>query len=98
AKVPSLNELQKNKSIDIGSSIRGAATGVQKEIPRGPAADKRNNNNGFGSNVNIPTGPSNLGISIRGAGGLNIRGAAGPFVVKISNLAQGTTSDDILSV
>jgi hypothetical protein len=99
-KVPSLNELQKNKSIDIGASIRGAATGLQKEIPRGPVADRRNNNNnnGFGNNVNIPTGPSNAGISIRGAGGLNIRGAAGPFVVRISNLAQGTTSDDILSV
>ncbi|RPA77646.1 hypothetical protein BJ508DRAFT_416994 [Ascobolus immersus RN42] len=117
-KVPSLTELQKNKSIDIGASIRGAATGPQKEIPRGPAADRRNNNGfnnngfnnnsgfgnnsvnntGFGNNVKIPTGPANPGTSIRGAAGLNIRGAAGPFVVRIANLAQGTTSDDILSV
>lgn len=35
-------------------------------------------------------------ISIKGtAGGFNIRGAAGPFVVHISNLATGTTSADL---
>lgn len=105
-KVPSLSEIQKKKgSIDIGASIRGTAN-TQKEIPRGPAADRRNNgNNASGSRSfnGIPTGPSgNVGASIRGAAsggvGVSIRGAAGPFVVHISNLAPGTTADDVTKV
>ncbi|KAF8466413.1 hypothetical protein BDZ91DRAFT_725363 [Kalaharituber pfeilii] len=50
----------------------------------------------------IPTPPAagvDVGMSIRGAArqtsGFTIKGAAGPFVVRASNLAPGTTAEDV---
>lgn len=44
-------------------------------------------------------GAADAGLSIRGASrqasGLSIKGAAGPFVVRVSNLAPGTTAEDV---
>lgn len=49
-----------------------------------------------------PTAPKNgvdVGLSIRGvsrqASGISIKGLAGPFVVRASNLAPGTTAEDV---
>lgn len=47
-------------------------------------------------NVGQPSGTINIrGASRQGSGGLSIKGMAGPFVVRASNFAPGTTAEDI---
>lgn len=83
---------------DLYSSNNGSAN-----IPRGPRAQRQNRNDRLNSALNgsasSPALHSQFNIvgTAKPATGLNIRGAAGPYIVIAKNLAPGTTIADIES-
>lgn len=96
-----------HKNNPMASRVTKKSTPLPSSITPSIAASLSNNRlftalHGTIAPAPTPTAPKNgvhAGLTIRGASrqapGFSIKGAAGPFVVRASNLAPGTTAEDV---